>query len=44
VLDTRCGRTVLSVFDAMHLAAGPRARAELPYALPLGLHGNFAFA
>jgi all-trans-8'-apo-beta-carotenal 15,15'-oxygenase len=43
-LDVGRGQTVLSVFDAMHLSAGPLARAQLPYALPLGLHGNFEAA
>jgi all-trans-8'-apo-beta-carotenal 15,15'-oxygenase len=40
-LDLKRGQTVLSVFDAMALNAGPLAYARLPYALPLGLHGNF---
>lgn len=40
--DVRRNITVLSVFDALHLSAGPIARASLPYALPLGLHGSFA--
>jgi carotenoid cleavage dioxygenase len=40
-LDVDRGQTVLSVFDAMRLSAGPLAHARLPYALPLGLHGNF---
>jgi carotenoid cleavage dioxygenase len=43
-LDVNRGQTVLSVFDAMRLSAGPLAQARLPYALPLGLHGNFAAA
>ena len=43
-LDLRTARTVVSVFDATDLAAGPVARARLPYALPLGLHGSFAAA
>jgi len=33
--------TVLSVFDTDDIAGGPVARARLPYALPLGLHGTF---
>jgi all-trans-8'-apo-beta-carotenal 15,15'-oxygenase len=43
-LDVVRGQTVLSVFDAMHLSEGPLARAWLPYALPLGLHGHFEAA
>jgi carotenoid cleavage dioxygenase-like enzyme len=43
-LDLRTAQTVVSVFDATDLAAGPVARARLPYALPLGLHGSFAAA
>lgn len=39
--DIGRGVTVLSVFDAANLAAGPVARASLPYGLPLGFHGNF---
>ena len=34
-------RTTLSVFDARQVANGPIARVRLPYALPLGLHGQF---
>lgn len=37
-------RTTLSVFDASHLSDGPVAQAELPYALPMGLHGQFVGA
>jgi all-trans-8'-apo-beta-carotenal 15,15'-oxygenase len=33
--------TTLSVFRASHLADGPVAQCALPYALPLGLHGQF---
>jgi carotenoid cleavage dioxygenase len=40
-LDVRKGVTRLAVFDAMKLSDGPVAVASLPYALPLGLHGNF---
>lgn len=40
-LDLRAKATVLSVFDTDELASGPVARARLPYALPLGLHGTF---
>ena len=43
-LDVARGQTVLSVFDALHLGDGPIAQAWLPYALPLGLHGNFEAA
>jgi carotenoid cleavage dioxygenase len=35
----RCTRLV--VFDALHLADGPLASAALPYAQPIGVHGNF---
>lgn len=41
-LDVRRRCTVLSIFDALDLKAGPIARATLPYALPLGFHGNFS--
>ncbi|MEM6708950.1 MAG: carotenoid oxygenase family protein, partial [Pseudomonadota bacterium] len=34
-------RTELHLFDADALAAGPRARAVLPYAMPLGFHGTY---
>ncbi len=40
----RSCRTVLSVFNASALSDGPVAQAELPYALPLGLHGQFVGA
>ena len=40
-LDIDQRRTCLNVFDAQNLSAGPLARATLPYALPLGLHGKF---
>jgi all-trans-8'-apo-beta-carotenal 15,15'-oxygenase len=43
-LDVTNNVTLLSVFDALDLAGGPIARATLPYALPLGFHGNFAVA
>jgi len=43
-LDVKQRKTVWSVFDAMNLSAGPLARATLPYALPLGFHGNFRAA
>jgi carotenoid cleavage dioxygenase-like enzyme len=42
VFDPRRQVTVLSVFDAQHLADGPLARAALDRGLPLGLHGFFA--
>ena len=32
---------VLNLFDAEGIADGPMAAAELPYAIPLGLHGKF---
>ncbi len=32
---------VLNLFDAEGVADGPVAAAELPYAIPLGLHGKF---
>jgi len=34
-------RTVMSIFDATHVAAGPIDQVTLPYSLPLGLHGQF---
>ncbi len=37
-------RTALSVFNARHIGDGPIAIAELPYGLPLGLHGQFVAA
>lgn len=40
-LDLRRGRTLLSCFDAARLDAGPVAQAELPDAMPLGLHATF---
>jgi len=40
-LDVTSGLTVLSCFSAADLASGPVAVATLPYALPLGFHGNF---
>jgi len=44
VLDVPAGVTRLTVFDARRLADGPILDAALPYALPLGLHGDFAAA
>lgn len=40
-LDLRCKRTVVSLFCAKSIADGPVARALLPFALPLGLHGCY---
>jgi all-trans-8'-apo-beta-carotenal 15,15'-oxygenase len=40
-LDATNKVTVLSVFNADDIASGPVARARLPCALPLGLHGSF---
>ncbi|GAB3247904.1 carotenoid oxygenase family protein [Chitinimonas naiadis] len=42
--DIRRKKTALNVFDASHIAAGPVAQALLPYAAPLGFHGNFLAA
>jgi all-trans-8'-apo-beta-carotenal 15,15'-oxygenase len=42
--DTRRGVTVLTVFDAHNIAAGPRALARLPYRAPVCFHGNFLAA
>jgi carotenoid cleavage dioxygenase len=39
--DARGQRTLLNLLDARRLADGPIAQAALPYALPLGFHGNF---
>jgi carotenoid cleavage dioxygenase len=43
-LDTKKQATVLSVFDAMALHNGPIAQAYLPYAMPMGIHGQFVRA
>lgn len=40
-LDYVSAATILNVFDANALEAGPIAQARLPYRLPLGLHGKF---
>ena len=40
-LDLRRKRTIVSLFRATSVADGPIARAVLPYALPLGLHGCY---
>lgn len=34
-------KTTLSVFSAAQISAGPVAQVQLPYGLPLGLHGQF---
>lgn len=39
--DTRRGQTVLTVFDAHDIKAGPRALARLSYRAPVCFHGNF---
>jgi all-trans-8'-apo-beta-carotenal 15,15'-oxygenase len=39
--DLKTDRTCVNVFEAQSLASGPIARAWLPYAIPLGFHGNF---
>lgn len=41
VLDPRRGETLLSVFDAQNLAAGPIAQARVLRLLPLAWHGSF---
>ncbi|HTD05181.1 carotenoid oxygenase family protein [Undibacterium sp.] len=43
-LDLEKKITRLSCFASDRLADGPVAQASLPYALPLGLHGNFVKA
>ena len=40
-LDTNRGTAGLNVFDAAHLEDGPLWQGELPYPLPLALHGTF---
>lgn len=42
--DGRRDATLLNLFDAAHVDDGPVAQAVLPYALPLGFHGNFRAA
>jgi all-trans-8'-apo-beta-carotenal 15,15'-oxygenase len=42
--DARRQATVLNLLDAARLEDGPIAQAVLPYALPLGFHGNFTAA
>ncbi|MTV36472.1 carotenoid oxygenase family protein [Duganella radicis] len=39
--DKHHGQTVLTVFDAHNIKAGPMALARLPYRAPLCFHGNF---
>lgn len=39
--DTRARASVLTVFDAARVAAGPVATARLPYRTPHCFHGNF---
>ncbi len=41
VQDTRRSESVMTVFDAARVAAGPLALARLPYRTPLCFHGNF---
>jgi all-trans-8'-apo-beta-carotenal 15,15'-oxygenase len=40
-LDTRDAKTRLLIFDADAIGDGPRARAAMDRALPLGFHGTF---
>ena len=40
-IDWQRGGMVLNAFDVNRVADGPIASAELPYALPMGLHGKF---
>lgn len=42
--DLRVGVTVLTVFDAARVSAGPVAQARLPYRTPHCFHGNFLMA
>lgn len=42
--DTRHSQTVLTVFDATNIQAGPMALARLPYRAPVCFHGNFLAA
>lgn len=39
--DTRRAQTVMTVFDAARVSAGPVALARLPYRTPHCFHGNF---
>ncbi len=43
-MDYRAGKTMLSVFDACHLADGPLVQATLKRTLPLSFHANFVTA
>ena len=40
-LDLAAEKTLLNLFDAEAIDAGPVARASLDYRIPLGFHGNF---
>ena len=40
-LDLAAEKTLLNLFDAEAIDAGPIARARLDYRIPLGFHGNF---
>ncbi|MCB1684519.1 MAG: carotenoid oxygenase family protein [Pseudomonadales bacterium] len=40
-LNCATARTEFRIFDVNNLTGGPLVTAELPYALPLGLHGKF---
>jgi carotenoid cleavage dioxygenase len=42
--DTRRAQSVLTVFDAHNIKAGPVALARLPYRAPVCFHGNFLAA
>lgn len=42
--DTRRAQTVLTVFDAHNISAGPMALARLSYRAPVCFHGNFLAA
>lgn len=42
--DFRRGHTVMTVFDASRVAAGPLALARVPYRAPHCFHGNFLAA
>jgi carotenoid cleavage dioxygenase len=39
--DTRRAETVMTVFDAARVSAGPLALARMPYRAPHCFHGNF---
>jgi all-trans-8'-apo-beta-carotenal 15,15'-oxygenase len=41
VQDAKRAQTVMTVFDAAHVSAGPLALARLPYRTPHCFHGNF---